>query len=73
MSLIDPCPKGHTDRDASWWEYDGQGIPLCRVCEKCCKAKLSRYRPEILWPYGQKDVDEPIEPDYWAGRRSLLP
>lgn len=50
----------HT-RQESWWEYDAQGIPLDRVCERCRKAKLSKYRPEILTGYNQSDVDEPIE------------
>lgn len=45
----------------SWWEYDAQGIPLCRVCEDCREKKLLRYRPEILTGYTQADVDEPIE------------
>ena len=49
------------ERNESWWEYDAQGIPLCRVCEKCVEVKLSRYRPEILSGYSQSDVDEPIE------------
>ena len=49
------------DRNESWAEYDAQGIYLCRVCEKCEKSKLSRYRPEILTGYTQADVDEPIE------------
>ena len=47
----------------SEWEYDGQGIPLCRVCDDCIDERLSVYRPEILSPYTQDDVDEPIEPD----------
>ena len=47
--------------EVSWWEYDAQGIPLCKVCGDCEKEKLSRYRPEILSGYGQADVDEPIE------------
>lgn len=51
----------HTKSDGSWWEYDAQGIPLCRVCDECRDAKLSRYRPEILTGYTQLDVDEPIE------------
>ena len=50
----------------SWPEYDAQHIYLCRVCDKCRKAKLSRYRPEILQGYTQADVDEPIEPDEWC-------
>jgi hypothetical protein len=47
----------------SWWEYDAQNIPLCRVCRRCVEAKLKGYRPEILTGYTQADVDEPIEPD----------
>ena len=49
--------------DPSWWEYDAQNIPLCKVCDKCRQSKLSKYRPEILTGYTQDDVDEPIEPD----------
>jgi hypothetical protein len=48
-------------REDSWWEYDAQGIPLCRVCFECKEEKLSRYRPEILTGYTQADVDEPID------------
>ena len=51
------------DRAESWWEYDAQNIPLCRVCDTCKEAKLSRYRPCILTGYTQADVDEPIEPE----------
>jgi len=47
----------------AWDEFDAQGIYLCRVCDKCKKAKLSRYRRCILEGYDQSDVDEPIEPD----------
>jgi hypothetical protein len=47
----------------SWWEHDGNDIPLCRVCPRCKDEKLSHYRPEILRPYSQEDVDEPIEED----------
>lgn len=54
-------------RNESWWEKDAQGIPLCRVCSICRKAKLSRYRPEILRGYSQADVDEPIEPEPEVG------
>jgi hypothetical protein len=56
-----PCPCG--SGLSSWWENDAKGIPLCRVCNKCCKEKLSAYRPEILTGYSQEDVDEPIETD----------
>lgn len=51
----------HTRDDGSWWEHDGRGIPLCRVCEKCVDEKLSRYDPKILSWYTQADVDERIE------------
>lgn len=51
----------HQKGDGSWWEKDGQGIPLARVCDDCRKQKLSSYRPEILRGYTQVDVDEPIE------------
>lgn len=49
-------------RNQSWIEYDGNGLYLCRVCPICKETKLSRFRPEILQPYTQADVDEPIEP-----------
>ena len=54
----------HTRAD-SWWEHDARGIPLARVCDKCCEAVLATYRPEILSGYSQADVDEPIEDDQW--------
>ena len=52
--------------DESWWENDGNGIPLARVCSRCRDAVLSKYRPEILLPYTQADVDEPIDADDWS-------
>lgn len=45
----------------SYWEYDAQGIELCKACSKCRAKKLSGYRPEILSGYDQSDVNEPIE------------
>jgi len=54
-----PCGSG----EVSEIEYDAQGIYLCRACDKCRKAKLAGFRPEILTGYDQGDVDEPIEPD----------
>lgn len=50
----------HEKQDA-WIEYDAQGIYLAKVCNKCVKVKLSKYRPEILTGYSQDDVDEQIE------------
>ena len=57
-----PCSCGSGLPSA--WEYDGNGIELCRACDACREEKLSKYRPEILEPYGQDQVDEPIEADY---------
>jgi len=64
MNPSHECRNGVTVNRPSWWEYDAQRIPLCRVCEECREQKLSRYRPEILTGYDQHDVDEPIEPDH---------
>jgi len=50
----------HEEQDV-WIEYDAQGIYLEQVCDKCVKAKLSKYRPEILTGYSQNDVEESIE------------
>lgn len=63
MGMDDLKRHPHTKNDGSWWEHDAKGIPLCRVCPKCRKAKLSGYRPEILSGYSQADVDERIEPE----------
>jgi len=57
---IRPCPCG-SGKD-SWWENDARGIPLCRVCEKCEKEKLARYRPDVLSDSNYW-ADEPIEPE----------
>jgi hypothetical protein len=54
----------HKVGDGSYWEYDGSGLPLCRVCSRCRDIKLSQYRPEILDHYTQDDVDEPIESEH---------
>ncbi len=56
-----PCSCG--SGLSSYWQNDGRGIPLCRVCPECKTEKLKKYRPEILKPYSQADVDEPIEPE----------
>jgi hypothetical protein len=54
-----PCGSGKE----SWWEYDARGIELCRVCEKCKKEKLKRYRPEVLTDPNYWS-EEPIEDEY---------
>lgn len=43
-----------------WAIYDGHGIYLTRVCEKCEEETLKRYRPDIFERY---EADEPIEPE----------
>jgi hypothetical protein len=57
MSRLCDCGSG----ELSEWQYDAQGIELCRTCNRCKQEKLSRYRPEILTGYDQSDVNEPIE------------
>lgn len=57
------CRGGIPSSEPSWWAHDAQGIPLCRVCDRCEREKLSVYRPEILAGYDQLDVDEPIDAD----------
>lgn len=58
------CLNDKPSTEYSWWARDARGIELCRVCDRCESAKLSRYRPEILHGYNELDVDEPIEADY---------
>lgn len=57
--MVSDC-KAHTKHDGSWWEHDARGIPLCRVCAKCKKEKLARYRPEVLTDpnyYADEEID----------------
>ena len=51
------------DRNESWWEYDGRGIPLCRVCDTCREAKLSKFSKTVMHYYDERDIDEQIEAD----------
>jgi hypothetical protein len=57
------CLKGAESSEPSWWATDAQGIELCRICHRCEREKLAKYRPEMLTGYDQSDVDEPIEPE----------
>lgn len=43
----------------SYWLYDGYGIELCKACEKCERAKMSGFRPDVMSRYA---CDEEIEP-----------
>lgn len=54
------CVNGEWRADEVWWEHDGHGIPLARVCAKCRLEKLSRYRADIHTRY---ECDEIIEPE----------
>lgn len=51
----------HENRE-TWWEFDARGIPLVLVCERCDKAKLAEYRPDVLTDSNYQ-ADEPIEPE----------
>lgn len=57
------CVGGTQSEAPSWWAVDGRGIPLTRVCARCEKEKIGRYRPEILSHYNESDVDERIDGD----------
>ena len=46
----------------SWWEHDARNLPLCRVCPKCRKEQLGKYRPDVLTDSNYW-ADEPIEPE----------
>jgi len=58
---LEHCPCG--SEQPAQIAYDGRGIPLGYMCKVCRARKLKTYRPEILRPYTQLDVDEPIEED----------
>lgn len=61
MSREHICLKNRPSIEPSWWTFDARGIALCRVCSRCKREKLARYRPEILSDYDRPDVDEPID------------
>lgn len=46
-----------------YWENDARGIPLAKVCDKCKKEKLSKFRQDVL-TNSNYECDEPIEEDY---------
>lgn len=48
-------------RKPAYWMYDGHGIALCKVCDKCKSQKVKKYRSDIFTQY---DADEPIDSDY---------
>ncbi len=56
-----PCNCG--SGEDSWWEYDGRGIPMARVCSRCEEERMGAFRPEIRRSYDESDVDCRIEPE----------
>lgn len=77
MADTDTNLKYHQCKESDYWaEFDAQGIYLCKVCDICIKAKLSKYRAEVLTEaqhellgldepeHSYSDVvQEPIEPE----------
>ena len=55
----DPCACG--SGQPKYALYDGHGIFLTYVCEKCKKDRLKGFRSDIMDNYA---CDEPIEEDY---------
>jgi len=55
------CKKGDFVEDEDCWPvYDARGIYLTKVCDKCEKEKLSKYRKEVL-DNPSYEADEPID------------
>lgn len=52
------CGSGRPSR----WQNDARGIPLCRTCDKCHRARMARYRREVLTNQNYA-CDEPVEED----------
>jgi hypothetical protein len=44
----------HTKHE-SYWVKDARGIELAKVCDKCKKEVLARFRPDVL-----------DNPNYWS-------
>ena len=65
MRELDYCDHGRDEdngTDNGWAEYDARGIYLTKVCDKCRKHKLSKYRRDVLADPSY-ECDEPIEPE----------
>lgn len=58
QGMTRPCPCG--SGLPSRWKHDARGIPLARVCVKCIKKTLGRYRRDVL-TNPNYICDEPIE------------
>lgn len=58
------CVGGAESSDPSYEVLDGNGLYLCRACSRCEREKLRGFRPEVLRPYSQNDVDEEIDGEF---------
>lgn len=47
----------------SYWLYDADNIPLCRVCDHCRVRRLNEYRPDIL-TCSSREYGEQVDADY---------
>ena len=45
------CERHNSQDGESWEEFDGYGIFLCRVCDKCRAEKLRKFRGDIFDRY----------------------
>jgi len=65
FDYFDALERGEqVSKPHTWEEYDARGIYLCRVCDKCYKARLSTFRKDVLTNPSYQ-ADEPIEGDDW--------
>lgn len=47
----------------SMWQYDADGIELCRTCEVCHQKKMAKYRKDIL-TRSSRYYGEQVDDDY---------
>jgi hypothetical protein len=45
------------------WQYDADGIELCRTCEVCHQKKMAKYRKDIL-TRSSRYYGEQVDDDY---------
>lgn len=58
-----PCPCGSGLPSA--WQYDADGIELCRTCAQCHQKKMSRYRPDVQTVSSRHYGERVEENDPW--------
>lgn len=59
MTRLQQCPCGSGEFPEAL--YDGHGIFMAYVCDKCRKKKIAGFRPDIFEAYA---CEEPIDEDY---------